>query len=289
MTNKYQQNQLKLLTGIPRSGTTLCCRLLNSVNNVIALHEPIDPQQLSNNETIDVVSEITTSLFDLLSRIEKGLPIPHGNAENLILDNPIAESTTANHSQVRELKAVRGYLSLEKPNSDFMLVVKQNAMFTALARQLTTSFPLIAIVRNPVPVLASWMTVDLPVNRGRIPAGEKFDPKLGKLIEQEPSIISRQLLIYNWFCKKFVDAGIPILRYEDIINSGGKALYEKFNITDSPSIALSTPKRTLPEAIIQCLENVAANWEASDSSGLYSATEVNEALTDVRQYSNDAD
>ena len=33
------------LTGIPRSGTTLCCKLLNQYNDVLALVEPIPASQ----------------------------------------------------------------------------------------------------------------------------------------------------------------------------------------------------------------------------------------------------
>src|SRR5947199_3899761 len=40
MSGSSQRNVL--ITGIPRSGTTLVCSLLNKVPDVVALHEPMD-------------------------------------------------------------------------------------------------------------------------------------------------------------------------------------------------------------------------------------------------------
>ncbi len=37
-----QHNNI-ILTGIPRSGTTLICYLLNKIPNTVALHEPMGP------------------------------------------------------------------------------------------------------------------------------------------------------------------------------------------------------------------------------------------------------
>jgi broad-specificity NMP kinase len=42
---------IKLITGIPRSGTTLCCKLLNQRADVVALHEPINPGAMPQSYT----------------------------------------------------------------------------------------------------------------------------------------------------------------------------------------------------------------------------------------------
>ena len=57
----------------------------------------------------------------------------------------------------------------------FDLVVKHNALFTALLPDLLSAFPVYGIVRNPLAVLASWNAVNLPVKQGRIPA-ERSSP-----------------------------------------------------------------------------------------------------------------
>ena len=48
----------------------------------------------------------------------------------------------------------------------FDLVVKHNALFTALLPDLLSAFPVYGIVRNPLAVLASWNAVNLPVKQG---------------------------------------------------------------------------------------------------------------------------
>ena len=53
-----RQNGITLITGVPRSGTTLCCNLLNQCDNVVALHEPIDPQKLTSTSAPKAVDEI---------------------------------------------------------------------------------------------------------------------------------------------------------------------------------------------------------------------------------------
>jgi hypothetical protein len=103
-------------------------------------------------------------------------------------------------------------------SSDFTLVIKHNALFTGLLPELVERFPVFAIVRNPLAVLASWNSVDLPVNQGRIPAGELYSPELRVLLDSTSDRILRQLHILEWFCRRFVayiDASI--LRYEEFV------------------------------------------------------------------------
>jgi hypothetical protein len=47
-------NQTNIVsTGLPRSGTTLTCHLLNKLPNTVALHEPIAPGQFVDLESED--------------------------------------------------------------------------------------------------------------------------------------------------------------------------------------------------------------------------------------------
>ena len=84
-------------------------------------------------------------------------------------------------------------------------------------------------MRNPLSVLASWQTVDLPVHRGRIPAGEALDGDLHRMLEREPDVVRRQLIVLDWFFGRFHAHLDPqdIIRYEDVIESGGLALFRR--------------------------------------------------------------
>ena len=123
-----------------------------------------------------------------------------------------------------------GEIEIGKPLTPrFTLVIKHNALFAATLPELADTFPCLALVRNPLSVLASWQTVNLPVQRGRIPAGEELDPGLCSALDQEPNVLRRQLIVLDWFFGRFRD-GVPpenVLRYEDLIESGGLALYRR--------------------------------------------------------------
>jgi hypothetical protein len=103
-------------------------------------------------------------------------------------------------------------------DENFTLVIKHNALFTALLPELNGSLPVYGIVRNPLAVLASWNQVDLPVNQGHIPAGEMFYPALKALLAQTSDRLQRQLHILEWFCHQYAEhLGERILRYEDFV------------------------------------------------------------------------
>ena len=108
-------------------------------------------------------------------------------------------------------------------------MIKHNALFAALLPQLTESFSCLALVRNPLSVLASWQTVDLPVHRGRVPEGEAVDRRLNLTLEREPEVLQRQLIVLDWFFTRYQAHLVPgnVIRYEDLIDSGGLALFRR--------------------------------------------------------------
>ena len=156
-------------------------------------------------------------------------------------DNRVAESYTG--AGLRRLRAGWGEISIAKPLSDgFGLLIKHNALFAALLPRLVESFPCLALVRNPLSVLASWQTVDLPVHRGRIPAGEDFDPDLHWRLEEEPIALRRQLIVLDWFFARF-EAHLPprnVLRYEDLVKTGGVALFRRLGHPHAKPVALKS-------------------------------------------------
>ena len=97
-------------------------------------------------------------------------------------------------------------------------------------------------MRNPLSVLASWQTVDLPVHRGRIPAGEELDCDLHRALEREPDVLVRQLGVLDWFFGRFhthLDPG-DIIRYEDVVESGGLALFRRLGHAGARPVALTS-------------------------------------------------
>lgn len=213
------------LTGVPRSGTTLCCRLLGEAPDTVALFEPMDVRELAGDDheaafaTVDrFFQESRVSLLDTgRARTQQ--------VDGLVPDNPFASQRDTHGKRKRE--TVLGDITIDKPLAqDFTLVVKHNAAFTALLPGLASRFETWAVIRNPLAVLASWQSVDLPVSRGRLPAGERLDAALRERLAGQPVSEERQLMILEWFYSRYRDC-LPaerIIRYEAVVASAGGAL-----------------------------------------------------------------
>ena len=222
------------LTGVPRSGTTLCCHLLGQARDTVALFEPMEVAGLPRERSLalEAISEFCAdSRASLLADGSAWSQQVGGR----VPDNPFASQRDVNGQRRRE--AERGRIRLDAPATpNFTLVVKHNAAFTALLPDLAERFETCAIVRNPLAVLASWHSVDLPVSHGRLPAGEHFDPSLARRLDAEPDTVGRQLLILDWLFERYARC-LPdshVLAYEDVVSSGGVALAAAFDLQLSP-------------------------------------------------------
>jgi hypothetical protein len=208
-----------LLTGLPRAGTTLSCHILNAYPNLLALHEPMTPTDfnpaLGKSAAIEKIANFARESRTLA--LSKGIAISR-QKNGAVPDNPVA--ALAVQGELRKLDVSLGHLDVahQIQNEKFTLVIKHNALFTSLLPELTGSFPVYAIVRNPLAVLASWNLVDLPVNRGSLPAGEMFDPELKARLAATADRIERQLRILEWFCRTYAEhLGERVLRYEEFV------------------------------------------------------------------------
>lgn len=219
------------LTGVPRSGTTLCCHLLGQATNTVALFEPMEVHKLPVDDRAAALDAVE-NFFDLSrqSLLAEGRAWSQ-QVGGAVPDNPIANRRDG--TGLRRKEATRGEILVDKPLDDrFTLVVKHNAAFAALLPDLGHRFETWAVVRNPLAVLASWHSVDLPVSRGRLPAGERLDSALAASLQATPDLVARQLLILDWFFTKFSES-LPagrVLAYERVVSSGGALLGEALGV-----------------------------------------------------------
>ena len=224
-----------LLSGVPRAGTSLCCRLAGGLPDTVALSEPIRRKAYGGMETPRGACErIGDFAGEARARI-----LAERRASSVQVDGRLDDNRSASRradAGLRKLRSEWGEIAIDKPlSAHFTLLVKHNALFAALLPRLTESFPCLALVRNPLSVLASWQTVDLPVHRGRIPAGEELDPDLHRALEEEPDVLARQLVVLDWFFGRFHAHLDPenIIRYEDVVESGGMALFRRLGHSDA--------------------------------------------------------
>ena len=231
-----------LLSGVPRSGTSLCCRLAGALPDTVALSEPIRRKAFGGMETPRAAC---ARIGDFAEQARARI-LAERRASSVQVDGRLDDNRTASRhtdAGLRRLRGEWGDIAIDKPlSADFTLLIKHNALFAALLPRLTESFPCLALVRNPLSVLASWQTVDLPVHRGRIPAGEELDGELHRALEREPEVLRRQLIVLDWFFGRFHDHLDPenILRYEDVVESGGVALFRRLGHVNARHVELQS-------------------------------------------------
>ena len=215
-----------ILTGVPRSGTTLTCSLLNKLPDTVALHEPmqkIDPGDVTQPRHMclgirDFFDEQRRSIH------ERGVARSR-NIDGAVPDNPFP--SVPSRKGVREQIDVLGEITIDKPLTDqFMLVIKHTSRFAPMIQALSEFFPVYAIIRNPLASLASWGTVDAGIQRGRTGPAGLIDAAMKTRVEQNESTLDRQIVLLDWYFEQFLKWLPPaaIIRYEEIVATGGRAL-----------------------------------------------------------------
>ncbi len=220
-----------LITGIPRSGTTLVCSLLNKVPEVVALHEPMDVWEFSKCRDAAALAEtIKNFCVDARESLrEHGFAISkHVSGE--IRDN--AAGDQVDQGGTRSRRTEHGKIFIDKPLSkNFTLAIKHPLAFTALLEPLSKHFECFAVIRNPLATLASWNSLDwLKVKKGHAPVAEKLDPDLARKLGNESDAIERQVQILEWSYDRYrrLLPGENVIKYEDLIATRARELARFF-------------------------------------------------------------
>lgn len=277
--------QQVILTGLPRSGTTLTCHLLNKLSDCVALHEPLVPLDLMAYKRGDLISVIadyfTTQRLQIL---QKGTAVSKSFGGQ-VPDNPMAGVDPNTGKRIRVLDGRLVQIN-KKLSNDFYLAIKQPAFFTAILKDLVASglFNCFAVVRNPLSVLLSWNSVEMPVSQGRVPAAEAFAPELKQQLDHIPDVYDRQVFLLDWFFQQYINY-LPsehILFYEETIKSNGKSLGKisplAYHLSESLSsknnnhLYSGTLKKILLEKILNKKEG--AFWEFYSEEQLVSLAGV---------------
>ncbi|PTM11073.1 MAG: hypothetical protein DA408_14350 [Bacteroidetes bacterium] len=202
-----------LLTGIPRSGTTLACRLLCNFGQTVALNEPLDRQLFGNPRVAQQNIKKQGQIFRT-SLLCDGTALARTQAGKLT-DNAYSPDTTQ-----RERIVARSAIAFNKPlERDFTLVMKHCAEFTLLLPALAAEFSVYALIRNPLAILASWASVNVPVSRGQVAKSARLNPAFhAALSRQGDDLLQRQLFILSWYFGQYNDfSPNRLLRYEDLV------------------------------------------------------------------------
>jgi len=218
-----------VITGPGRSGTTLTCHLLNKLPDTVALSEPINPgkyaDRLPDNEAVaDGIQDFYREQRRMA--LNRGLVLSK-HVGGVVPDNPKGMV-----DGVRKRVVEKGRISVGKDLSpEFFLGVKQTGIFTAMLPTLANRFACFAIVRNPLAIRASSMSIQSDKGRkGRTSARVAYDPDLNERMEKKKTegadVIDKWLLRMHSSFERYAQALPPenVIRYEDICESNGRAL-----------------------------------------------------------------
>lgn len=214
-----------LITGIPRSGTSLLTSLISKEKNILCFSEPKwlreirDGKQSCCNE---FKSRLKSKIESIRCEIRKGNPIEimvKKGSENL-LDNYYSRS----ENKILNLK---GSLKIHvEHSSELIICVKSNTLFTSCLSSLldVKEWQIITIVRNPVSVLMSWRSLDIPISKGLLKIGEVYSNEVIEIVKEQ-NLLIRQVKILNWFFKQyFLNEKQMLIKYEDVISNTIKIL-----------------------------------------------------------------
>ena len=230
MTDRVPNNRNVVLTGLPRSGTTLACHLLNKLPDTVALTEPISPGRFAG--LLPDYEAVGDGVEEFYARMRR-MALEDGWVVSKHVGGEVPDNSFGRPDASGERKSVleKGRIPVGKPlPEDFFLVVKQPGLFTALLPTLTERLPCYAIIRNPLSVLASRTSLGRSPGRhpnDRLSAVQKYDGDLERRMASVPrGTLEWRLNMMSHSFERFRDE-LPddhIIRYEDIVATGGRAL-----------------------------------------------------------------
>jgi predicted O-methyltransferase YrrM len=223
-----------LLTGVPRSGTTLTCELVNLLPDARALDEPLPVGRLVEQATLEggdaldyeLICREIAELMEAQRRsiLERGVAVTR-HVRGRVSGRRIAD--VRDRGGARQRLGELGEVAFERPRSpDFTLVVKHPVLFTALLGVLRGRFEVFTVVRNPLAVMGSWESVPMMVRAGELGLPAAVAPELARRLTTIEDLLERQLCLLDWYFRRYAALLAPerILRYEEIVASGGAAL-----------------------------------------------------------------
>jgi hypothetical protein len=209
-----------LVTGIPRSGTTLVCTMINNLSNSICLSEPdavnnMIEKSATPYQYIQLVEDEFSALREQIFQMRRVMN--RQGMDGKQLTDYFCLTSTAKINLNFSVKEETVFIN----DNQFNLCIKHNAHFMCVLPQLAhnTRFSIIAIVRHPIHTMMSWRSLDLPISSGRLPAAEKFWPILRQIGESNIDILLKQVLIYEHLCQRLIElrGNLIIIKYEDLL------------------------------------------------------------------------
>lgn len=277
---KYLGNNI-ILAGIPRSGTSFVCSLLNKIDGVLALVEPLDMSAFSACKNQHERHIFLSKYFE-----HSRASILQGEKIN-VLDFDSESNTFVDDAHARRKTTIKGFKLSEVNKNfdrDFLFIVKHPNAFSALLNELSVNWRCFAVVRNPVSVIASWSSLDHPLSQGRAPMAELFDDELRRKLDSIKNTLVRQVHLINWYfeCYHRLLSPSQIIFYESVVKTSGKSLSNMVPAAQllSENIGSMNNNKIYDQAVMgkiaQLLQDCGGFW-----AKFYTPNDINELLGEI--------
>ena len=233
-----------VITGLPRSGTSLLCARVNDFKNAVVLNEPAEVFGALRGGSVEGLLSIFSQYRD---DIEQGKPVA-----NKIKNGKFIEDTRLEDSRSLYVHPI--------DDSQFTLGIKNTLVFMAMLSEITRAKGLpkvVASIRHPYDCIASWHSVAFPHLQQAKPdfllnyATGNFSDRLPDLLnEQDLYVRSAKLWLLLAKTLLVAKSKIHVVRYEDMVKKPERE-YErisqylglKMNVEQSLSASMPVRRR----------------------------------------------
>lgn len=229
-----------ILTGIPRSGTTLVASLLDREPNSVCLGEPEWHRPHPSLDAKTFAKAIEEDFKDLRHKLLAGIPVKDRRGKN-------GEVVTNYYSSEKNFELVD--FTRKGLTPDFTLAVKHNAPYLAVLHELIAlgTFEIRAVIRHPLEVLRSWRRLDLPISRGELPNAVSYWPQMQEAVKISDLLLRQVAMLDAMFARiRECENKLTLIRYEEL--AGEHQSQQSSRITQEDESILAALKKNAPQA-----------------------------------------
>jgi len=190
-----------VITGIPRSGTSLMSTILSSSQNSFCF-----------NEVHYQIPVLPSFFSEMRSRIENGLPVVNKINEKGKLTTDTQRQSGVKFSEIDVIGKISPIRLGSKVNVPYLNKIKQIEEY---------GYKIVAMIRNPVYTLASWNDAKV----SNIPEANVSGPTQHKRWDMfsfsSENDIERQLIIWEYYANiiKSLSSNTLVVHYESLISN----------------------------------------------------------------------
>lgn len=212
-----------IITGVPRSGTTLTTALIDSLPDSVGLNEPQwHSDWIWNVETtaLDFAKWLVGDFAWIRHQLLSGKSIPDRRKSES------GEAVTDYYKRKRNEKVENTYevidFKREGLSKDFLLASKHNGLYVGALKPLCDigHFEVLVVLRHPLDAIMSWRSLpSIPLYEGNMPGALRFWIEMREVVVSDRDVLDKQVELYELLCKRYykLKKRVKFIRYEDIL------------------------------------------------------------------------